>query len=274
MIPENYLARIGYTGPLAPTHATLAALCRHHIAAIPFENIDALLGNPPDISAAAVDAKLIANRRGGWCVEHAGLFKRVLLALGYEVESLTARVWWRAEENAPPRPRTHAALRVHLDGQAWLVDVGFGGWVPPGPLLLSQPGPQRIGGETFRIASGMGPGSAMLEAEIDGVWHALYEVSPEAVIDNDYQPLNWFVATHPSSIFRQDLMMALTKPDVRYTLLNGRLTIRTGEGEHATERRELNAAQLEETLHDIFGLTVETSWRPLLQRLCDATAGK
>ena len=61
----RYLARIGYAGPVAPTMELLAALQAAHIAAIPFEGIDALTGAGDDIGADAVDAKLMGLRRGG-----------------------------------------------------------------------------------------------------------------------------------------------------------------------------------------------------------------
>ena len=279
MNPENYLARIAYTGPLAPTHATLAALCAHHIDAIPFENIDVLLDRGIDISAEAVEAKLVTQKRGGYCFEHNGLLKRVLIALGFKVESLAARVLWRALPTDPLHPRTHAVSRVWLEGRPWLVDVGFGGWVPRAPLaLFVDDAPQSIGPDTFRLVPGAGPGTRLIETQIDGVWRALYDMSQEALLDVDYLPLNWFTSTHPRSIFRRDLRMARTTPDARYTLLNGLLTIRytndgSGGGQGAdTERRELDPAQLESALGDIFGLQVEASWRPLLQRLCYAAA--
>jgi N-hydroxyarylamine O-acetyltransferase len=269
MNPENYFARIGYAGSRSPTYDTLAELVAHHIDAIPFENIDVLLDRGIDISAEAVETKLIAHKRGGYCFEHNGLFKRVLVALGFQVESLAARVLWRAEENAPPRPRTHSALRVHLDGEAWLVDVGFGGWVPPAPLRISHSSPQTVEQEVFRIvpASGSASGTRalILETQLDGVWRALYELSPEPLLDVDYLPLNWFTSTHPESIFRQDLMAARTTREARYMLMNGRLTIRHRDG--ASERRELDAVQLEAVLVETFGLPVDASWRPLLQRL-------
>jgi N-hydroxyarylamine O-acetyltransferase len=267
MNPENYLARIGYAGSraLPPTHATLAELVAHHIAAIPFENIDVLLDRGIDISAEAVETKLVTQKRGGYCFEHNGLLKRVLVALGFQVESLAARVLWRAEENDPLRPRTHSALRVQLDGEAWLVDVGFGGWVPPAPLRLSHSSPQTVQREIFRITPASAPGALILETQLDGVWRRLYELSPEPLLDVDYLPLNWFTSTHPTSIFRQDLMAARTTRESRTMLMNGRLTIRHRDG--VSERRELDAVQLEAVLIDIFGLPVEASWRPLLQRL-------
>ena len=56
---SRYLARIGHAGPVAPTLEGLAALQAAHIAAIPFEAIDALTGAGSDSGARAVDAKLI-----------------------------------------------------------------------------------------------------------------------------------------------------------------------------------------------------------------------
>ena len=91
-----YCARIGYDGPLTSTLGTLRALQALHPAAIPFEAIDVLTGRGIDISPQAVDAKLIAAGRGGYCYEQNGLFKRVLQAIGFEVEGLIARVNWNA----------------------------------------------------------------------------------------------------------------------------------------------------------------------------------
>ncbi len=83
----RYLARIGYAGPVAPTLEVLAALQAAHIAAIPFEAIDALTGAGIDIGAAAIDAKLIGQRRGGYCFEQNALFLRALLAIPYAIHA-------------------------------------------------------------------------------------------------------------------------------------------------------------------------------------------
>jgi N-hydroxyarylamine O-acetyltransferase len=264
-----YCARIGYAGKLDATLTTLTSLIEHHITAIPFENIDVLLNRGIDISPAAVDKKLIEHRRGGYCFEHNGLFKRVLTAIGFQVETLAARVVWRAPEGAPPRPRTHCALRVTLDGEAWLVDVGFGGWVATLPLRLSLITPQRTGHEAFRVVPAQSGNSHIIETELDGIWRQLYELSPEPQLDVDFEPLNWFTSAHPSSIFLKDLMVARTTGDIRYMLMNGRLTIRHRGG--SDERRVLNADELAATLGELFGLTVEPAWQPLLERVANAT---
>jgi arylamine N-acetyltransferase len=84
-----YFARIGYKGPAQPTVETLHALVAGHNRAIPFENLDPLMGIPvADLSAAALTDKLVQRRRGGYCYEHNGLMGYVLDDLRFGVERL------------------------------------------------------------------------------------------------------------------------------------------------------------------------------------------
>ena len=64
---DAYLNRIGHTGPLTADAATLAALHRAHVAAIPFENLDVLLGRGISVALPDVQRKLVEARRGGYC---------------------------------------------------------------------------------------------------------------------------------------------------------------------------------------------------------------
>ncbi|MGV0801371.1 arylamine N-acetyltransferase, partial [Mycolicibacterium elephantis] len=78
-----YFNRIGYTGSTEATVDTLRALVSAHLAAIPFENLDPLMGRPvANLSAAALSAKLVQRRRGGYCFEQNGLMGYVLAQLG------------------------------------------------------------------------------------------------------------------------------------------------------------------------------------------------
>lgn len=263
---DAYCARIGYQGPLTPTLDTLGALQAHHIAAIPFEAIDALIGRPIDISPAAVDAKLIGRRRGGYCFEQNGLFRRVLAAIGFEVEALLARVRWMAPAGSPPRPRTHLALRVTIDGRPWLADVGFGGCVPPMPLRMDVTAPQPTRHETFRLFP-FGPGW-IVQARLGDRWEALYELSPEPQHEADFELANWFTSAHPGSHFRHRLIAARTTAEARYALLGRRLTIRRPG--RLPEERQLDAAGIEQLLADSFGLEVEPDWRAVIARAAAA----
>ncbi len=62
---NTYCARIGYDGPRTPTLSTLHAITAAHTRAIPFENLDVLLGRGIDLDPAAIFTKLVVRRRGG-----------------------------------------------------------------------------------------------------------------------------------------------------------------------------------------------------------------
>jgi hypothetical protein len=69
LILQAYLRRIQYSGALQPTEALLASLHRAQIYAIPFENIDIILGRGINLDPAALFDKLVHKQRGGYCFE-------------------------------------------------------------------------------------------------------------------------------------------------------------------------------------------------------------
>src|SRR5262245_49690105 len=91
-----YFERISYAGDTSPSRATLEALHLAHATHIPFENLDVLLGRPIRLDLASLQAKLVRDRRGGYCFEQNRLFASVLESLGFAVTTLAARVRFRA----------------------------------------------------------------------------------------------------------------------------------------------------------------------------------
>lgn len=262
----RYLARIGYAGPVAPTFAVLAAVQAAHIAAIPFEAIDALTGAGIDIGAAAIDAKLIGQRRGGYCFEQNALFLRALLAIGFEAEGLLGRVRWMLPDDAPPTPRTHMVVRVRLDGRPWLADVGFGAAVPPAPLAMDSEEPQPTRHESYRVVR---HGDVwQVAALIEGEWRTLYRLDPASPPAIDYEIGNWYTSAHPDSHFRHQLIAARTTADARYGLRDNRLTTRLVDGR--IDRRYLTADEIERALSEIFLLPVRRHWRAAIERAATA----
>ena len=253
---DGYFARIGYSGSPRPDLETLRALTELHPAAIPFEAVDVLLGRPVDLSLRAIQAKLIAGGRGGYCFEQNGLLKRVLGALGFAVEGLIGRVLWMRPHDAPLMPLTHMALRVTIGGERWLADVGFGSCIAGVPLRFDaldaeQPTPH----ENFRLVR---RGAwTVLEAKLPDAWHPLYMLSPEPALDVDYLAANWYTSTHPASAFRRELRAARTAPGRRTTLLNNRLTVRHASG--GMERRFLGENELADTLVTTFALRLDAA---------------
>ena len=62
---QDYLDRIGYMGPLAPTAENLRALAAAHVAAVPFDNLDMLDQKPLNLTQEALWDKIVVRRRGG-----------------------------------------------------------------------------------------------------------------------------------------------------------------------------------------------------------------
>lgn len=217
----RYLARIGYQGPAQASLETLRAIHLHHVCAIAFENLDVLLNRPIHLDADALFAKLVVARRGGYCFEQNGLLRLALDALGFEVEDLAARVVVMAPEEMPPR--THRLMRIRIDGEWWLADVGFGGSTLSAPIRLADEQPQQTPHGRYRLVP-QRPGW-LLQCWIKDAWQSLYlfDLAPQFL--SDYQMANHYVASWPESHFRHHLLMSLWLPDGgQLRLYNDRLT--------------------------------------------------
>jgi N-hydroxyarylamine O-acetyltransferase len=131
---DLYLSRIGYDGPTKPDLATLSGLLAAHMNAIPFENIDVLLGRPIRLDLESLQKKIVADRRGGYCFEQATLFLAALPALGFEATPRTARVILVLKAGASPRGRMYIVVRLP-EGE-FVADPGLGGMGCRTPIPL------------------------------------------------------------------------------------------------------------------------------------------
>jgi N-hydroxyarylamine O-acetyltransferase len=261
-----YFERIGFAGPATPTVETLREILRLHPDAIPFENLDPLRGAPVHLEPARIEAKLVRGRRGGYCFEHNLLLREVLLAIGFRVRGLAARVLW----NAPPgavTPRGHMLLRVGAGDEDLIADAGFGGQVLTGPLRLDLRLEQQTPHEPFRLIED--GGQYTLEARVDGTFRPVYRFDLTEQHPVDYVAVNYYLSTSPASHFTTGLIAARTAPGRRYALRNGQLAIHHTGG--ATERTILaSGRELRATLEDAFGIAVPVD--PALDAALDRLA--
>jgi N-hydroxyarylamine O-acetyltransferase len=264
---DAYLDRIGYSGSRAPTLDTLEALHLLHPAAIPFENLNPLVGWPVALDVDSLQAKMVAGRRGGWCFEQNTLFRHALEAMGFSVSSLAARVLWNAPKDSVG-PRSHMLLRVDLGGLAYIADVGFGGNVLTSPLRLEPHIVQSTPHEPHRLLPL--ENGFLLEGCFRGEWDPLYRFTLEPQFPADYEVSNWYLCHHPSSFFRHMLIAARTKPEARYALRDNSLTIHR---KNETDKRILtSAAELRSCLEMDLGLQLPESpeLAAALERLCQS----
>lgn len=251
---DAYLARIDYDGPRRPDLQTLTALHAAHVTAVPFENLDILLGRTLSLDLEALHAKIVKGRRGGYCFEQNTLFQAVLEGLGFRVVPLAARV--RAGM-AGVRPRTHMLLRVELDEGPVLADVGFGGDGLVHPLSFAPGAEVRAAGVVHRLRRE--DELWVLTAEVAGETGDLYAFTLEPQHAVDYEMANHYTSTWPASKFVLTLTAQRARPQGRAILRNRDLTVREG-GSVRTERIR-DREHLLEVLDREFGLSFPAGTR-------------
>lgn len=235
---EAYFERIGYDGAARADLETLSALHRLHPQAIPFENLSTLLGEPVRLDAAALEDKLIRQRRGGYCYEQNTLFQAVLETLGFELAPLAARVVWN-REGGYVNPRTHMLLLATVGAGRYVCDVGFGGATLTAPLALEPDLEQTTPHEVFRINKLRDIFTVEIKF-VDG-WRPAYEFDLQPQLAVDYEAMNHYVQTWPDSHFRHELMAGRPDESGRWALSGNRLT--RYEGGRCIESHAVTSAE-------------------------------
>ncbi|MCD0442829.1 arylamine N-acetyltransferase [Glycomyces sp. A-F 0318] len=245
---DAYAERIGYRGPLRPDLETFTALHRHHIANVPFENLDIMLGTGPGVALADIAAKIVHHRRGGYCYEMNLLFAAALDRIGVPVRRQLIRIGDPLEH---ARPRSHLVALVELDGRTWLGDVGFGSGAAE-PLPVDRAAVSEQGGWTYRVTEPLADGDRRVQELRAGQWETMYTLIPDATYPVDVALANESTSTSPSSPFTRRPVVVKRGPETELRLL-GRTLAETDRDRRDTSR-EIADDQYAATLAERFGL--------------------
>ncbi|GGL03780.1 arylamine N-acetyltransferase family protein [Nocardia jinanensis] len=251
---DAYLARIGYSGPRTPTLSVLRDLVAAHTTAVPFENLEAVLGRPVPLDLETLQDKLIRRRRGGYCYENVVVFAAALERFGFGVTGLSGRV---TMGSGGLRPATHALLRITVadDDRVWLADVGFGAGPSEPYALVDEPDEFLLGGWRFRLERSRGELGAdqwVLHQFAGAGWVDRYTFTLDPQYRIDYEVGNHFVATSPRSPFTQRPFVQRFLPGVHHTLDGRTLTTEFPDG--SSRSRELELSEVPKTLSEVFDI--------------------
>lgn len=247
---DAYFHRIGYAGPRTPTLDTLREITRLHATTIPFENVSVLMNGPPDLELPALEAKLVEAGRGGYCYEQNGLLAAALVALGFRVQGLAARVRYGVAPDVVT-PRSHRLMSVETPEGTAFADVGFGGLTLTAPVMSRWQEEQRTPHERVRLVPA--ESDYLLQALVDDAWTDVYRFDLALHLPPDYVQQNWHTATRPDGLFANNLIAAMPMPEGRYALFNRTLTWRPLTGEKV--RTELRSkAEVREALAELFSI--------------------
>jgi N-hydroxyarylamine O-acetyltransferase len=219
---SRYLDRIGFPrNGGEPDVARLAELQERHLHAVPFENLSVHLEEPIDLTPEALVDKIVERNRGGFCYELNGAFGALLTALGYEVTLLCARA---ATPDGFGPPFDHLALRVDVDGEPWLVDVGFGRFSHR-PIRLAERGEQKDPAGTFVVTEDAEGDLTVLR---NGGREYRMEARPRTLAD--FEPTCWWHRTSPKSHFTRSLVCSRLTETGRVTLSGNTLILTDDTG--------------------------------------------
>jgi N-hydroxyarylamine O-acetyltransferase len=247
----TYFARIGYRGPGEPTFAVLRELVAAHVGRIAFECLDPFLGIPVDLDPAAVAAKLVGSRRGGYCQEHNALFHDILAALGFSVVALGGRVVWAYKNRQAPL--THRLTLVDLPEGRFIADVGFGGQTPTAPIRLEPGLEQTTPHGVYRTTR---DGEVFdLQLRVENRWEPIYKFTLASQTRADFEVANWYTSTHPRSRFTQNLIVCRVVGETRVNLFNLGFSIRHPDGK-VEERTLADAKELGKVLEEVMDLAL------------------
>lgn len=254
---SRYFARLNLSPDAldaSPTPSKLSALCRAHLAHIPFGNLGQHggRGGAPVLDVAAVAEKVLDRRREGLCFELNLLFAHFLQQLGYDVVRVKASV---CIDGAYVAPDTHVVLVVVAGEKRWLVDVAFG---EPAlePLSYEMRAAQTTceGMESRMVEDGE---FVMLEWRVQGSWQVRMRWAANLADGGDFQQ-NLERALMEDRLFAKKLIVCKISEREKVTLAANLLKItgppRFGEDVPCVVRTLKGAAQVREVLEHDFGI--------------------
>lgn len=214
MDKTSYLRRIGIeVNSLEPTLPNLKFLQKQHLLNIPFENLDIHWKRSILLNNKNFFKKIIGEKRGGFCYELNGLFNELLKELGYKTKIISARVASGKDFSAE---YDHLAILTEIDGENFLVDVGFGDFTAE-PLQFILDKEQKDATGIFMIRKYDDEYFEVVKKDAD-VWNSEYIFKTLERNLSEFAKMCEFHQTSPESHFTKGKVCSLMTNNGRKTL--------------------------------------------------------
>ncbi|KAL8383532.1 hypothetical protein RB595_010641 [Gaeumannomyces hyphopodioides] len=246
----QYFAHLGYDPRADPTRPSgwldsdrlgfLTELQARQVARVPFESLSLhySAANPPlSLDPQDLFRKIVHEGRGGYCMELNAFFGAVLRGLGFTLINTGGRVMG---QNGVFLGWSHHLNLVSVNGIRYMVDVGFGEGGSFSPVPLDRAAAEREGGLEFEPVLGTrgrleykrlaqhsdptqrvwvystlnSPGPTLAEGEAQGgegpTWRPRYCFGELEYLPADFEVMNYYTMTHPSSYFVRAVLAVRT----------------------------------------------------------------
>ncbi|XP_056134835.1 arylamine N-acetyltransferase, pineal gland isozyme NAT-10-like [Lampris incognitus] len=268
---EEYFRRINFNSPYeTPDLATLKLIHRHHVMAIPFENLSIHCGERITMDLECIFNKIVRSNRGGWCCENNFLFAWVLKELGYNPVTLGSRVFNSIIHDFNPTD-SHLINKVVIEGNTYIADVSFGVscqlWEPlelvsgknqaqaVGVFRLIENGEDWILEKTGRKPVILNPdfaNSSLIEKKQTKAIYC-FSLVPRGI--DHFLETSHKLQTDPTSLFTNKSICSLQTASGFRALIGwtySEVTFKPEEGVDLLEMRDIPDNELEQTLREKF----------------------
>lgn len=224
---EAYIG-LDHTTKQVCTRARLNTVISHYMLRVPFENLNVLNGVPIALDDDAMLRKIVDEGRGGFCYEQNRFFLRYLQSIGYEGYHVSATV------NIPGRNQwamtdSHMTSIITIDGQKYLVDVGFSD-IPKCALPLPKAGRRDVmeNGQTYAIRNIDADTYDLMRVD-HGTETVLYRFVDKVKVLADFEAGITYHTTDPTAPFKQSLLVSKALKNGRMTMSHAHITIVRGQ---------------------------------------------
>lgn len=202
--------RISFREKGALTFDDLPELLHRTAFALPFENLAVIEGRGQPISRENLVEKMLVRNEGGLCYELNPLLYFFLLENGFEVSMVRGIVFSAETRSFVGTGQTHVTLILRHQGMPYVIDTGFGGFIPLCPVPMNAEVVESSNGE-FRITSAIEENAAhgnfvfeLKQRYKDDDWRVGYVFdSKHPITTAECDEIRHIIAEHPASPFNQ-----------------------------------------------------------------------
>lgn len=247
---DAYLQRLAVGREEILDKSYLDALIYAHQCKIVFENLDVCRTHKPiSLEIGDIFRKVIGNGRGGYCFELNALFTQLLKDLGYAAYPCMSRIV-RGKDFIPPI--LHRGIIVSLEDEMYFCDVGYGGPMPPGAVLIEDGHSAKIHGEHFHMRRRDSYWWILSRTTSSGEREDVLEFYTMPQENVDFITLNEYCSRNEASVFTQRCYVNVRTPSGNKSIVGDTFTI--VENGRTTEQTITSVEGCDQILRSQFGL--------------------
>ncbi|MGW5951647.1 arylamine N-acetyltransferase family protein [Bacillus mycoides] len=228
---------------------------------VPFENLNILENNFKEISKENLKEKILINNRGGLCYELNPAMYYLLKDSKFDVHLVSGTVY-NAANSIWAVDSGHIATVLQHHNELYLIEVGFGSYLPLSPvpfsgeIVHSVTGDYRIRKETTEKGNyilEMRKSNEFLDQSSTDDWTVGYAFYLEEVDETKANAAQKIIVEHEGSPFNKVPLVVKLTHDGHVSLTKDSLTVTKNRNK---TKETITKEQYTNLLHSTFGITL------------------